>query len=269
MAKRVVHALEMVEVEAEHRELSAVADGGNRGLQMLLEQGPVGQAGQGIVAGHEGNLLFVPPLLGDILKREHRTAVGHRLACNPHEEAGRNRHLDLHRASRGQRRFGLGADLVGSLVAAKTAMHDGLDRLAYRHSRLDAPRGHAADREEAPVDQLHPMVRAQHHHALQHAVQRGVEQQVGAAQGRLALPPGDGVGAEDFNCARHRADLVAPFGVRHDKSRVTAGQPFHHSRQFECRTGDAAPHHGPIPAGQAPRCRGQSQAAGAGPPGCR
>ena len=92
---------------------------------------------------------------------------------------------------------------------------------------------------EAPVDQLYPMIRAPHDHALQHAVQCGVELKVGAPQGRLTLPAGDQIGSEHLDRMRHGADLVTAFRAGHRKIGVARSELVHHRRQAEHRTRDA------------------------------
>ena len=60
MAERVVDFLEMIEIEAEHRELVAALDEPQRLLELLAEQRPVRQIGQRVMARHVGNLLLAP-----------------------------------------------------------------------------------------------------------------------------------------------------------------------------------------------------------------
>ena len=66
MAERVVDLLEVVEIEAEKRETLAGFGGDEGGADALGEQGPVGEAGQGIVARHKGDLLLRLQPLGDV-----------------------------------------------------------------------------------------------------------------------------------------------------------------------------------------------------------
>ena len=58
MAERVVHELEVVEVEVEHSHAEVrAARARDRGFQHLLEERPVRQAGQLVVVRQEGDLL--------------------------------------------------------------------------------------------------------------------------------------------------------------------------------------------------------------------
>ena len=64
VAERVVDDLELVEIEAVQREQAAVAIGGRETMvELLLEHGPVGQAGQHVV---EGELCDALLALGDL-----------------------------------------------------------------------------------------------------------------------------------------------------------------------------------------------------------
>src|SRR5258708_19545628 len=55
MPERVVHALEMVEIEIEHREPLPGAERRDALLKLLVEQRAVGQAGQRIVMRQKGD----------------------------------------------------------------------------------------------------------------------------------------------------------------------------------------------------------------------
>ena len=79
MAERVVDGLEVVEVEQVRGDDLAALDAGKRLLQPLVEQHAVGQAGQRIVMRHVRDLGLGAALLGDVLMRRDRAAVGHRL----------------------------------------------------------------------------------------------------------------------------------------------------------------------------------------------
>ena len=79
MAERVVDALEVVEVEIEHRKLAAAPDAGQRLGQPLAKQQAVGQVGERVVARHVRDLLLGAPALGDVLVGRDPAAVGHRM----------------------------------------------------------------------------------------------------------------------------------------------------------------------------------------------
>ena len=79
MAQRVVDGLEVVEVEQVDGHDLAALDARQRLLEPLVEQHAVGQAGQRIVQRHVRDLGLRAALLGDVLVRGDRAAVGHRL----------------------------------------------------------------------------------------------------------------------------------------------------------------------------------------------
>ena len=58
MTERVVDFLEMIEIEAEHRELVAALGEAQGLLELFAEQRPVRQIGQRVMARHVGNLFL-------------------------------------------------------------------------------------------------------------------------------------------------------------------------------------------------------------------
>ena len=88
MAKRVVDLLEVVEIEAKHGELLALAKPGDRRIHVVPKQHAVWQAGQRVVVRHEADPLLIPALLGHIVEGDDGAAIGHRLARDP-QQAGR------------------------------------------------------------------------------------------------------------------------------------------------------------------------------------
>ena len=68
MTERVVDFLEMIEIEAEHRELIAALDEAQRLLELFPEQRPVRQIGQRVMARHMGDLLLGGLPFSDILE---------------------------------------------------------------------------------------------------------------------------------------------------------------------------------------------------------
>ena len=78
MPERVVHTLEMIEVEVKHRQAVTAMDSGERVSKPFAEQYAVGQIGKRIVAGHVRDLLFCAPPLGDVLMSPDPAAARHR-----------------------------------------------------------------------------------------------------------------------------------------------------------------------------------------------
>ena len=87
VAEGVVDLLEAVEVEAQHRERVAAAEMGDRLLDALAEHRPVRQAGEDVVAGHEGDAGVGLPLLGHVLEGRHEAAAAHGLVRDRHNAA--------------------------------------------------------------------------------------------------------------------------------------------------------------------------------------
>ena len=79
MTERIVDVLEVIEIEdVGGDDLAAL--GPCQGLfQLLIEEHAVGQAGQRVVHRHVGDLGLGAPLLGDVMMRGDRAAVGHPL----------------------------------------------------------------------------------------------------------------------------------------------------------------------------------------------
>ncbi len=73
----VVDHLEVVEVDEQHADDAALAPGpGHRTADPLLEQHPVGQAGQRVVERAVRQLLFEPAAFGDVAQRDHDAPDG-------------------------------------------------------------------------------------------------------------------------------------------------------------------------------------------------
>ena len=82
VAEGVVDVLEVVEIEEVCRYLFTAFGPGKRLFELLIEQDAVGQAGERVVMRHVGDLGLGAALLGDVLMRRDRSAVGHR----PHRD---------------------------------------------------------------------------------------------------------------------------------------------------------------------------------------
>ena len=82
MPQRIVDRLEAVKVEAQQRKSLAPLCHRQRLLQPFLEQRPVCQSGQDIVAGEEGDLRFGFPAARDVLMRCNPAAIRHRLVID-------------------------------------------------------------------------------------------------------------------------------------------------------------------------------------------
>ncbi|ODS03010.1 hypothetical protein AUC71_12115 [Methyloceanibacter marginalis] len=98
MAERVVHLLEAVEVETEHRDDVAVALGArDRTVKMLPELHPIGQAGERIVQGQEVDPVLGVPAFTDAPRGDGRR---HGEAYDNEEARGQRRHGKRHAGER-------------------------------------------------------------------------------------------------------------------------------------------------------------------------
>ncbi len=79
VAERIVDFLEVIEIEAKHRELIAALGEMQRALQPFPEQCPVRQIGQRVVPRHVVNLLLRLLPFGDVLEGRNPAAARHRL----------------------------------------------------------------------------------------------------------------------------------------------------------------------------------------------
>ena len=83
MAKRIVHRLELIEIEVMNRDhFLAMNSAAQRMFEPLVQQHAVGQIGQRVVVGHIFDLDLGPALLGDVFVCGDPAAVGHRPMAN-------------------------------------------------------------------------------------------------------------------------------------------------------------------------------------------
>ena len=78
MSKRIVDALEFIDVDIDHREPLAFRNPRELPFQSLVEQRPVRQIGQRVVMRKMRDPLFDAPALGDVLQCRHPPTVGKR-----------------------------------------------------------------------------------------------------------------------------------------------------------------------------------------------
>jgi hypothetical protein len=78
VAERVVDALELIDVDVEHRQLLAGRKHLERGIELFAKQRPVRQVGQCVVMRHVCDALVKQLAFGDVLVRGHPSAIFHR-----------------------------------------------------------------------------------------------------------------------------------------------------------------------------------------------
>ena len=135
MAERVVDALELVEVEAEHRQALAALDALELVLEMLAHHGAVGQVGERVVARHVRDALFRALPFGDVLVGRQPAAAGDRLVDHREGAAVGERDGLLHGFAGGER-FGQPGDVFDRVAGEAAAGDAMLDQLAQRAARL-------------------------------------------------------------------------------------------------------------------------------------
>ena len=90
VAEGVVDGLETVEVEEQQGDALAVAGGAGEGLfETIVEQGAVGQAGQGVVLGQEGDARLGGLALGDVGENRHVVSDALGLVAHDADRQGR------------------------------------------------------------------------------------------------------------------------------------------------------------------------------------
>ena len=187
MAKRVVHQLELVEVEAEHGHLVAPRPQVlQRLLHLAAKEMPVGQAREHVVMRHEADAGLGAPALGDVVIGRDPAAIRHRLL----------RHLQG--AALGHLHHQLGALLLFREAAVllqaalrqlppRTLMPGEAEQLLRLHPLPHRGGRDVEEVEEADIADDQPLRRIHHAQALRHVVQRGIEARVLHVQVAVAL----------------------------------------------------------------------------------
>ncbi len=91
IAEGVVHRLEVVEVEVQHRVTLPSSAACHGFIQPVMKQNAVCQPGQRVVVGHVRDLGFDNPLLSDVLQGHQPAIVLH--GCEIHREPAAVRHI--------------------------------------------------------------------------------------------------------------------------------------------------------------------------------
>jgi hypothetical protein len=175
MAKRIIDALEVIEIEAKDGEAFAALHSLELVLDPLAQEHAIGQIGQGIMPRHVRDLRFRPLPFRDVLMGRKPSAVGHGLVGNRHDPAV------------GQLRRGNGSlspcDLFQKiddvfLGIARECARGGaaLKKIANRHPRRYASWRQAVHFAVAPIAKDQASVRREHQHPLGHVVEDHPEQ---------------------------------------------------------------------------------------------
>ena len=92
MTERIIDIFEMVEVEAQHRDLLISSDAAERLFQGFGQHGPIRKVGQRIVARHVRDLRLGLAPFGDVFVGRHPSAALHRVVGYPQHAAVRRFH---------------------------------------------------------------------------------------------------------------------------------------------------------------------------------
>ena len=172
MSERVVDLLEVVEVEAHHRQhRPARRQFLQRLLNALAEGIAIGQVGEPVMARHVGDARLRAPLLGHVLERRHPVALRHRLLSDSNDTLVRAFDLEAGGA--------MAADVLLELVGDVGRHVTERELRAEAITRADACL--RVDVEEAlELRVLHDRqhVAVEHAQPLRHVVERRVEQRV-------------------------------------------------------------------------------------------
>ena len=214
VAEGVVDFLEAVEVEAQDRERAAAPEMRDRLLDALAEHRPVGQSGEDVVAGHEGDAGIRLPALRHVLEGRDQAAPAHRLVGNLDDAAvGEMQEIRVRRPAGGglRQRQGEGVGIGPPIRAAGgTQRRD----LPIRQAEGEPVRRQAEDLAVAAVDHGETAAGIEQAQPLGHVVEGRIEAQVGRLQdGFLLLDQGD--------VAADRDEAAAPRGVPADPQPAT------------------------------------------------
>ena len=221
MAERIVHGLEMIEIEAMHGKAAAGLDALEGILEMLAEQHAVWQVREHVMARQMRDLGFGAPALGDVLVHRDPAAVLHRTLRHRddtaiHQLLGEGG--GLAGVDRGRRRHLLRIG-NGGVADARAII---LDRLEQRPrlgqfggERVHLHIGLVAD------DQL--LLGIEHAQPVRHVVQGNVDTPIELLELDLAGDELDGIVLEHLHRAGHGANFVAVVARRNHGGGVVAG----------------------------------------------
>jgi len=191
MPERVVDALEMVEVEAEHRNLVVAVGKVQCLLELLAEQDSVWQIGERVMARHvEDSFLGALPV-GDILECRDPAAAFHRLRDDA-DLAIKLIDDPLHRLARTRFVEQFGEEIFRVAFPASGCLQ--LPEDLEQRSSLELHAGAAHHRHVALVEELDAAFRIVHAQALRHVFERSIEQHLLPAQRALGLAIHRGAG---------------------------------------------------------------------------
>ena len=203
MAERVVDVLEVIEIEAQHRELVARLRPAQSLLELLVEQHAVRQIGQRVMARHVRDLGLRLQPFGDVLEGRDPAAALHRLvddadgATEPGDDlAGRAALARVGHEAREE--------------FARIALPLALGLLFPQHVDEQAAGernvGAAEHRRVALVEELDLAVRIEHAQSLRHVLERGIQHDLLASQFAL------GAAVEQSRRERDRDDRSGGAG---------------------------------------------------------
>jgi hypothetical protein len=177
MPERVVHVLEVVEVEAEQRKPAAPAalDVLQRHVDAVMEQGAVGKPCERVVVGQEADAGFDPPALGDVLVGRHPAAARHGPLGHGHRPPPFALFKEGPGAALRSQRLLLQPDALAQPRVVPAAGTGGAEQLGRGDPRPRHARAEPEELQEAGVAHDEPLRCVHHAQALRHVVERGVE----------------------------------------------------------------------------------------------
>ena len=262
VAQRVVDALEIVQVQAQHGGGAAVAGRVQRLQHLFAEQPPVGHAGQRVVVGHVAHLRMGGVLVGDVIGDQQHIARA-RIAVVEHQRLGTQRA----RAQRGGQLlflFAHGAVRAQRIIAEPLEEGAGLFRQAFLHGpaahvgAVDAEHGlHLAVGQHDPARH-----RVHHQHAGRDLRNHRVQEARQRAQlGVVAL--GHFLGAQQLLFLHAALGLVArDLGVAEQFAAVAVDRVDHHAGPEQGAVAHAPALGGELAPVAGPRQSGLRQARG-------
>ena len=158
-------------------------------LHLVAEQHAVRQIGERVVPRHVHDLGFGLAALGDVLVGRDPAAVRGRAVETRHHAAVDELVASAVRCALSLMSCARSANnCVHGLVGVIAAGDADFEHFSKAHARPDPFARQPEDFQEAPIDDLEPVLRIVKAQALRHVFQRGVEQQVGFAQAPFLRP---------------------------------------------------------------------------------
>jgi hypothetical protein len=175
MPERIVDALEMIEIEAEHGERFSPLHPLELVLQPLTQQHAIGQVGQRVVTRHMRDLLLGAPSLGDVLVRCQPAAARHGLVHDRNDPAVGEVHGVIGSLSPCNLPQQLGDVFIG-IAGEHAGRQAQIEQRTKADPRTCRFRRQAVNLGITSIAEDQSRIGTEHQHSLRHVVENPVEQ---------------------------------------------------------------------------------------------